>query len=152
MLPICSAGILVILAMLSIISALETVQIAVLSFSLAHVLSIKSIALSGNFLSVWYLTLKSTAASIASGVTVPAWNFSNEVFNPLRISLATCVVGSSTVTRWKRRINARSFSKLVVYSSQVVLAITLILPLVNAGLIMLLKSTLPCEPAPAPRI
>ena len=52
--------------------------------------------------------------------------------------------------RWNRRIRARSFSKCLRYSSHVVLATTLMLPLLNAGFIMLAKSfaLLLADPAP----
>ena len=54
--------------------------------------------------------------------------------------------------RWKRRIRARSFSKCLRYSSQVVLAITLILPLLRAGFIILARSLALLLAAPAPLI
>ena len=69
------------------------------------------------------------------------------------MSLVTSGVGSLTTTRWNRRINARSFSKLFRYSSQVVEATTFKSPLVSAGLSMLARSFELLPPAaPAPCI
>ena len=57
--------------------------------------------------------------------------------------------GSSTVTIWKRRSSALSFSKYLRYSSRVVAPIVRISPLDNAGFRILAASIAP-SPPPAP--
>ena len=63
--------------------------------------------------------------------------------------MALSVSGSSTITFWKRRSKALSFSKYFWYSSKVVAPIARSSPLAKAGFKMLAASIAPCPP-PAP--
>ncbi len=64
---------------------------------------------------------------------------------------AASSVGSSTLTTWKRRARAASFSKYFLYSAQVVAAIVRSSPRARAGLSRLAASPWPAAP-PAPII
>ncbi len=63
--------------------------------------------------------------------------------------MALSVSGSSTITFWKRRSKALSFSKYFWYSSSVVAPMALSSPRASAGFKMLAASIAPCPP-PAP--
>ncbi len=67
-----------------------------------------------------------------------------------RIIIRHCASpGSSTLTTWKRRLRAGSFSKYFLYSDQVVAAIVRSSPRARAGLSRLAASPWPaCPPAP----
>ena len=57
--------------------------------------------------------------------------------------------GSSTLTGWKRRVRAGSFSKYLAYSDQVVAAMVRRVPRASAGFSRLAASPVPAAP-PAP--
>ncbi len=65
------------------------------------------------------------------------------------MAMAFSVSGSPTLTVWKRRVSAGSFSKYWRYSAQVVAAIVRSRPRARAGLSRLAASPVPAEP-PAP--
>ena len=65
------------------------------------------------------------------------------------ISMATSSVGSSTLTTWKRRLSAASFSKYCLYSAHVVAAMVRNSPRASAGFNRLAASFWPAWP-PAP--
>ncbi len=65
--------------------------------------------------------------------------------------IATSSVGSSTLTTWKRRASAASFSKYFLYSAQVVAAIVRSSPRARAGFRRFAASFCPAWP-PAPII
>ncbi len=65
------------------------------------------------------------------------------------MSIATASVGSSTLTTWKRRVSAASFSKYRLYSPQVVAAMVRSSPRARAGFSRLAASLCPAAP-PAP--
>ena len=111
--------------------------------------SIRSMALSGRFLSLIYLSESSTAALIASGVTVTLWCSSYLLTIPLRISVASSLVGSSTLTGWKRLSRAASFSTYLRYSLMVVAPIIWISPRARDGFKIFDASIAPSAP-PAP--
>ena len=108
-------------------------------------------ALSGKHLSVIYVVLSFTAASIASSKISTLWWSSYLWRNPFKISIELSVSGSSTLIGWKRRSKAASFSKYFLYSSVVVAPIHWIKPRDNAGFKILDASALPSVP-PAPII
>ena len=68
---------------------------------------------------------------------------------PSRISFAWSIVGSSTITGWKRRSRAASFSMYLRYSSRVVAPMHCSSPRDNGGLRMFAASIAPSA-APAP--
>ena len=68
---------------------------------------------------------------------------------PLKIEIALSVSGSLTITFWKRRSKALSFSKYFWYSSKVVAPIARNSPRAKAGFKMFAASIAPCPP-PAP--
>ena len=59
---------------------------------------------------------------------------------PRSIAAASGSLGSSTLTTWKRRASAASFSKYFLYSPQVVAAMVRSSPRANAGLSRLAAS------------
>ena len=61
-----------------------------------------------------------TAASIASSVMTTVWCASYLSLSPLKIVIASSILGSSTMTGVKRRSRALSFSINLRYSSTVV--------------------------------
>ena len=65
------------------------------------------------------------------------------------MAMATFSVGSSTLTVWKRRVSAASFSKYFLYSAQVVAAMVRSSPRARAGFSRLAASFCPAAP-PAP--
>ena len=65
------------------------------------------------------------------------------------MSTAFSSFGSSTLTTWKRRVSAGSFSMYFLYSAQVVAAMVRSLPRASAGLSRLAASPVPAAP-PAP--
>ena len=77
------------------------------------------------------------------------WCFSSVATRPRIISMAVGFVGSSTLTTWKRRARAASFSKYFLYSAQVVAAMVRSSPRARAGLSRLAASPWPGLPAGA---
>ena len=71
------------------------------------------------------------------------WCFSSAGTRPRIISRHTSSVGSSTLTTWKRRASAASFSKYFLYSDQVVAAMVRSSPRASAGLSRLAASLWP---------
>ena len=67
------------------------------------------------------------------------------------MTIAISSVGSSTLTTWKRRARAASFSKYFLYSAHVVAAIVRSSPRASAGFRRFAASFCPAEP-PAPII
>jgi len=65
------------------------------------------------------------------------------------IATATAVSGSLTLTTWKRRVSAGSFSMYLRYSAQVVAPMVRRLPRASAGFSRLAASPVPAVP-PAP--
>ena len=120
---------------------------AILILELAS--SIRSIALSGRYLSVMYLSDNSTAAFIASSVIFTPWWSSYLSLSPLTISLASSRLGSSTWIGCIRRLRAESFSTCFLYSSIVVAPMICISPLARIGFRIFAASIDPSE-APAP--
>ena len=86
---------------------------------------------------------------IASSLMRTLWWFSYRSFSPRRMEMLSPSFGSSTITVWKRRSNALSFSKYFWYSSSVVAPIARSSPLASAGFRMLAASIAPSLlPAP----
>ena len=111
--------------------------------------SIRSMALSGSRRSDRYRVDRSTAASRASSVMRSRWWASYRSRTPRRMARAVSRSGSFTVTGWKRRSRAASFSIYRRYSSVVVAPTTWSSPRPRAGLMMLAASMAPsAEPAP----
>ena len=77
---------------------------------IAHASSTRSIALSGRNLSVIYLSDNTAALTSAPSVILTPWNTSYLSLRPLNIDIVSSTVGSSTITGWKRRSRAASFS------------------------------------------
>ena len=77
------------------------------------------------------------------------WAFSYTVRRPRRMCTACAGLGSSSVTGWKRRLSAGSFSKYFLYSRQVVAAMVRSSPRASAGLSRLAASE-PPSLLPAP--
>mmetsp|Transcript_35842 Transcript_35842/g.89286 ORF Transcript_35842/g.89286 Transcript_35842/m.89286 type:complete len:295 (+) Transcript_35842:594-1478(+) len=109
----------------------------------------RSMALSGRYLSLMYCSEKRAEACSASSVYLSPWNCSYRPDSPLRISIVSSMDGSSTITGWKRRSRAASLSKCFLYSSSVVAPIHWNSPRARAGLSKLAASRAP-SPAPAP--
>jgi hypothetical protein len=86
---------------------------------------------------------------MASSRTVTPWAASYFSFSPRRIRAAVSAEGSSSLTSWKRRASAASFSKYFLYSDQVVAAIVRSSPRASAGLSRFAASPPPAAP-PAP--
>ena len=106
-------------------------------------------ALSGKYLSPIYLVESLTADSIASSVIFTLWWASYLSLMPLSISIASSCEGSSTITGWKRRSKAASFSMCLRYSSIVVAPIIWSSPLAREGFKILAASAAPSAlPAP----
>src|SRR3982751_4898169 len=93
-----------------------------------------SIALSGRHRPVMYRSDISTAASSAASRICTRWCASYRSRRPLRISIASVLLGGSTVMAWKRRARAASFSMYLRYSSKVVAPMHWISPRLSAGL------------------
>ncbi len=111
--------------------------------------SMRSMALSGKNRWGRYRRDRSTAAVSASSEMVRRWCCSYRLRMPRRISRVCSRVGSATVTGWKRRSRAASFSMYLRYSSSVVAPTTWMSPLDRAGLRILAASMAPsAEPAP----
>jgi len=111
--------------------------------------SIKSIALSGKYLSFTYLVESSTAAFIASSVIFTLWWASYLSLKPSRIFTASSSDGSFTITGLNLLSRAASFSMYFLYSLVVVAPTTCISPLARSGFNMFAASTAPsAEPAP----
>ena len=117
----------------------------------AHASSTRSMALSGRNLSVIYLCESVAAATSALSVIFTPWNTSYLSFSPRRIEIVSSTVGSSTITGWKRRASAASFSMYWRYSSSVVAPIQCSSPLASIGFSMLPASIAPSV-LPAPTI
>jgi len=98
-----------------------------------HASSIKSIALSGRFLSVTYLIDKSTASFTASSEIFKLWYVSKESFSEFKILIDVFFDGSLTVIFCNLLSNAESFSMYFLNSFQVVAQIILIFHLHIAG-------------------
>ena len=79
------------------------------------------------------------------------WCFSRNGATPCIMPMALGSSGSSTLTTWKRRARAASFSKYFLYSDQVVAAMVRSSPRARAGLRRLAASPCPADP-PAPII
>ena len=121
----------------------------VLIFTLEAASSIKSIALSGKYLSLMYLIDKSTAAFIAPSVIFTLWCASYLSLNPSRIFIVSSSVGSPTVTGLNLLSKALSFSIYFLYSFKVVAPTTCTSPLAKSGFKIFAASTAPsAEPAP----
>ena len=86
---------------------------------------------------------------MASSRTVTPWASSYLSFRPRRIRTAVSTSGSSSLTSWKRRARAASFSKYFLYSDQVVAAMVRSSPRASAGFSRLAASLPPAWP-PAP--
>ena len=71
------------------------------------------------------------------------WWFSYFSFIPLSMEIESSTLGSSTITVWKRRSSALSFSKYFWYSSKVVAPMLRNSPRANAGLSMFAASIAP---------
>ena len=117
--------------------------------SFAAASSIRSMALSGRKRSVIYRFESSTAAIIASSLILTLWWFSYLSFRPRRMDMVLSTSGSLTMTVWKRRSRALSFSKYFWYSSRVVAPMLLSSPRARAGFRILAASIAP-SPLPAP--
>ena len=113
--------------------------------------SIRSMALSGRYLSCIYLSDSLAAATIALSCILIPWWISNLSFRPLRIDMVSSRLGSSTITGWNLLSRALSFSIYFLYSSKVVAPIQLSSPLANIGLIRFPASIEPSV-LPAPTI
>ena len=125
------------------------VSLDILTFAAAS--SIKSIALSGIYLSFIYLSPKLTAIFNASSVILTLWCASYLSLSPNNIFKVSSGDGSSIFTGWNLLSNAASFSICFLYSSIVVAPIHFISPLANAGFKILDASIAPSAP-PAPTI
>ena len=111
--------------------------------------SIRSMALSGRNRSLIYRAESSTAAFRASSVMCRPWYCSYFSRRPFKISSVASWLGSPTVTGWKRRSSAASFSMYLRYSFKVVAPTTWISPRLRAGFRILAASTAPsAEPVP----
>ena len=119
--------------------------------TIAPASSIKSIALSGRYLSWIYLSESVAAATIAESWILIPWWISNLSFNPLNIDIASSTVGSLTITGWNLLSKALSFSIYCLYSSKVVAPMQCNSPLANNGFIKLPASIAPSV-LPAPTI
>ena len=86
---------------------------------------------------------------MASSLICTLWWFSYFSLSPRRMAMASSRSGSSTITFWKRRSNALSFSKYFWYSFKVVAPMLRNSPRANAGFKMLAASMAP-SPPPAP--
>ena len=118
---------------------------------IAHASSTRSIALSGRNLSVIYLSDNTAALTNAPSVILTPWNTSYLSLRPLNIDIVSSTVGSSTITGWKRRSSAGSFSIYCLCSSSVVAPIQCNSPLASIGLSILPASIAPSV-LPAPTI
>mmetsp|Transcript_63263 Transcript_63263/g.117693 ORF Transcript_63263/g.117693 Transcript_63263/m.117693 type:complete len:595 (-) Transcript_63263:44-1828(-) len=122
----------------------------------APVSSRTSIALSGKKRSAIYCEASFTHATRASSENRNLWCASYFRAKPLRISMVSSTVGSGTMTGWKRRSSALSFSTYFLYSSMVVAPITCKSPRESAGFMMFAASMAPppppSPPPPAPTI
>jgi hypothetical protein len=94
------------------------------------------------------LTDDSTASS---RMRRPPWCFSRFFARARIMTIAISSLGSSTLTTWKRRARAASFSKYFLYSAQVVAAIVRSSPRASAGFRRFAASFCPAVP-PAPII
>ena len=111
--------------------------------------SIKSIALSGMYLSFTYLADSSTAAFIASSVIFTLWWASYLSLKPSSIFIVSFSDGSWTITGLNLLSSAASFSIYFLYSLVVVAPTTWISPLASNGFKIFAASTAPsAEPAP----
>ena len=123
------------------------VYVCILTFDAAS--SIKSIALSGKYLSLTYLVESSTADFIASSVIFTLWWASYLSLNPSNILIASSSDGSFTITGLNLLSRAASFSMYFLYSFVVVAPTTWISPLARSGFKIFAASTAPsAEPAP----
>ena len=112
----------------------------------------RSMALSGRYLSVMYLSESVAAAIIASSVMTTLWCASYLSRRPRSISTVSSTEGSSTWTGVKRRSSAASFSIYLRYSSSVVAPMVCNSPRASMGFKILAASMLPSLVAPAPTI
>ena len=117
--------------------------------SRAHAVSSTLTALSGSWRSGRYRWDSRTAASAPSSRIRTLWCFSSAGTTPRIITIHTGSEGSSTLTSWKRRASAGSFSKYFLYSDHVVAAIVRSSPRASAGLSRFAASLCPAAP-PAP--
>ena len=128
---------------------IESGFVYVCIFTLDAASSIKSIALSGKYLSFTYLVDSSTAAFIDSSVIFTLWCASYLSLNPSRILIVSSSVGSFTVTGLNLLSRAASFSIYFLYSVVVVAPTTCTSPLAKSGFKIFAASTAPsAEPAP----
>ena len=116
----------------------------------AQASSTRSIALSGKKRSDIYLFERVAAETSAPSVIFTPWNTSYLSLRPLRIEIVSSTVGSSTITGWKRRSNAASFSTYSLYSSKVVAPIQCSSPRASIGFSILPASSPPLPFLPAP--
>ncbi len=110
-----------------------------------------SMALSGKLRSETYLSVRLTQALSASSVKLTLWWVSYLSLMLLRICNVSSGVVGSTITFWKRRSSAPSFSMFLRYSSSVVAPMHWISPRASAGLRRFAASICPAE-FPAPTI
>src|SRR5207248_1789357 len=83
------------------------------------------------------------AATIASSEMRTPWCTSYRSFSPRRMATVSATLGSPTITGWKRRSSAASFSMCLRYSSSVVAPIARSSPRASIGFSMLAASTAP---------
>mmetsp|Transcript_7070 Transcript_7070/g.20612 ORF Transcript_7070/g.20612 Transcript_7070/m.20612 type:complete len:493 (-) Transcript_7070:155-1633(-) len=117
--------------------------------SAAPASSIRSIALSGLKRSEMYLAPSSAAAAIAPSLYLTPWYSSYFGLRPVSMEAVSATDGSSTLTAWKRRSSAASFSMYLRYSAIVVAPMHCSSPRASAGLSKLAASMAPSA-APAP--
>ena len=106
----------------------------------AQVVSRTLTALSGSCRPEMYRCESRTAASTASSRTRTLWCCSSVLTSPRIMAIACASPGSSTLTTWKRRESAGSFSKYFLYSDHVVAAMVRSSPRARAGLSRLAAS------------
>lgn len=92
----------------------------------------------------------SAAADSAPDEYFTPWCSSKRDLSPRRIATVCSTEGSLTLTFWKRRDSAASFSKMPRYSVKVVAPMHFRLPEDSAGLSRFDASSVPPEAAPAP--
>ena len=127
-----SIGTRQILVNISFIASLPTVCVfwlSLCSFRYAPASSIRSIALSGKYLSLICLSLIFTAYSKTPFAYLTPWNFSYFDFSPSKIAMVSSIPGSQISIFWNLLVRLLLFSKYFLYSSKVVAPINLIWPL-----------------------
>ena len=142
------------LAALSSFSRLTLSVTGFLAAKWAAVISIRSIALSGNDRWGMYCSEYSIAAFKTSSGNLTWWWSSYDLRIPFKISKVVSLLGALTTTSLKRRAKAASFIIVLRYSSWVVAPITDISPRERAGFKISDKPLPPVSSpeAPAPTI